>query len=45
VPAEKIKAAMRQVWNVTGESNDYPCAETQQLAAQKYSADEWNLKF
>jgi lipoate-protein ligase A len=45
VPAEKIKAAMRQVWNVTGESNDYPRAETQQLAAQKYSADEWNLKF
>jgi lipoate-protein ligase A len=45
VPAGKIKAAMRQVWNVTGESNDYPRAETQQLAAQKYSADEWNLKF
>lgn len=45
VAAEKIKAAMRQVWNVTGESNDYPRAETGQLAVQKYSTDDWNFKF
>lgn len=44
-PAENVKTAMRRAWNVTGEPKDYPRAETRQLAAQKYSTDEWNFKF
>ena len=44
LPAAQVKAALQKVWNVTEELKVFPQQETQKLAAQKYSKDEWNLK-
>jgi lipoate-protein ligase A len=45
VAAEKVKAALRLAWKATEALDDFPLAETRQLAAQKYATDGWNLKF
>jgi lipoate---protein ligase len=42
--AGQVKAALKKAWGATEESWDYPKLETQKLATQKYSTDEWNLK-
>ena len=42
---DKVKAALKKSWNATEELKDFPKSEIQKLAAQKYSTDEWNLKF
>lgn len=44
LPAEIVKAAMKKVWNATGELVSIPQSEIKTLAAQKYSTDGWNLK-
>jgi lipoate-protein ligase A len=43
--ADKVKAALRKSWNALEELKVFPRSEIQELAAQKYSTDEWNLKF
>jgi lipoate---protein ligase len=43
--ADKVKVALKKSWNAIEELKDFPKSEIQKLAAQKYSTDEWNLKF
>jgi lipoate-protein ligase A len=43
--ADKVKVALKKSWNAVDELKDFPKSEIQKLAAQKYSTDEWNLKF
>ncbi|HTA95117.1 MAG TPA: hypothetical protein VK769_03240, partial [Verrucomicrobiae bacterium] len=45
LPADKVKAALKKSWNAIEELKSFSKSEIQKLAAQKYSADEWNLKF
>jgi lipoate---protein ligase len=45
LPADQVKAALKKTWAATEELQDFPQRETQKLAAQKYSTNEWNLKF
>ena len=44
LPADQIKAALKKIWNATGELKTVPQSDIQKLAVQKYSTDEWNLK-
>jgi lipoate---protein ligase len=43
--ADQVKAALKKVWDATDELKMIPSSEIQKLAAEKYSTDEWNLKF
>ncbi len=45
LPADKVKAALKKSWNAIQELKDFPKSEIQKLVAEKYSTDEWNLKF
>jgi lipoate---protein ligase len=45
VPAANVKSALQQAWNAAEETRDFPGAATRQLAVNKYSTEEWNLKF
>jgi lipoate-protein ligase A len=45
LPAEKVKAALAQAWNATGELKSLPLDEIKKLAREKYSSREWNFKF
>jgi lipoate---protein ligase len=45
LPADRVKAALKKVWNATEKLKTIPRSEIQKLAANKYSTDEWNLKF
>jgi lipoate---protein ligase len=42
--ADKVNAALKKSWNAIEELKAFPKPEIQKLAAQKYSADEWNFK-
>lgn len=44
-PAVAIKAAMASTWGAVARPGEFQRAETQKLAAEKYSAREWNFKF
>jgi len=44
LPADQVKAALKQAWNATEKLREFPKQEIQSFAAQKYSTDEWNLK-
>ena len=44
LPAEKVRAALKKTWNANAELETIPLAQIQKLAAEKYAADEWNLK-
>jgi len=44
LPADKVKAALRKIWNANQELKKIPEDEVQKLAAQKYSTDGWNFK-
>jgi lipoate---protein ligase len=44
LPAVQVKAALQKAWGATGELKDWPKAEIQKLAVEKYSTDVWNLK-
>ncbi|HEY3915775.1 MAG TPA: lipoate--protein ligase family protein [Verrucomicrobiae bacterium] len=43
VPAGTIKNALREAWSATEELGKVP--DCQRLVAEKYSRDDWNLKF
>jgi lipoate-protein ligase A len=43
LPVSEIKSALKKKWNANEKLDEFPKAEIQKLA-QKYSADEWNLK-
>jgi len=45
LPADQVRAALQEAWGASGELKDWPKEEIQRLAAEKYSTDEWNLKF
>lgn len=45
LPAETVKAALKQAWNADEELNNPPFAEIKQLALEKYATREWNEKF
>ena len=43
--ADKVKAALAQIWNANEELKNPPLEEISKLTREKYSTDEWNLKF
>lgn len=45
LPADKIKGALKQAWNAGEEFRDVPFEAIERLARERYSKDEWNLKF
>jgi len=45
LPADKIKSAMKTVWNAKADLREFPKTEIQKLAAEKYSSRDWNFKF
>ncbi len=45
LPAAEVKNALKKAWNAMKELCDFPKPEIQKLADEKYSTDEWNLKF
>ena len=45
VPAEKVKAALRQIWNANEPLANPPLEQISALAKDKYSTAEWNAKF
>src|SRR5258706_6619345 len=44
-PAHMIKAALVKKWNATKPLAEIPFDETGKLVREKYSRDEWNVKF
>ena len=42
---EKLKAALCAAWGVSEQTKEIPESEIRKLVAEKYSRDEWNLKF
>jgi lipoate-protein ligase A len=42
---ERIKEALKQAWNAAEELKNIPLEAIERLAREKYSSDEWNLKF
>ena len=45
VAADKVKAALRQVWKVGETLKNPPLEKISTLAREKYATREWNLKF
>jgi lipoate-protein ligase A len=45
VPAEKVKAALRQAWQAEEELKNPPLEKIKALALEKYATREWNFKF
>jgi lipoate-protein ligase A len=45
LPAAEVKDALKKIWNAKKELRNFPKSEIQKLADEKYSTDEWNLKF
>jgi lipoate-protein ligase A len=45
VPAEKVKAALRQAWKTEEPLKNPPLEKITSLAREKYATREWNLKF
>lgn len=45
VGADEIKAAMQSAWAAGSPLTNPPLAETEALAHEKYSTNEWNFKF
>ncbi len=45
LPPHKIKAALRQSWSAEEAFKNIPLEAIERLAREKYSRDEWNLKF
>lgn len=42
---EQVKAALCEAWGATEATSFYPAKRVQELIEEKYSHDEWNLKF
>jgi len=45
LPSYRIKEALKQSWNATEEFKNIPYETIERLARERYSRDEWNLKF
>jgi lipoate-protein ligase A len=45
LPPDNIKEALKQTWSVEEEFKNVPSEAIERLAREKYSRDEWNLKF
>jgi lipoate-protein ligase A len=45
LPADDVKAAMREVWKASTPLENPPLEKISKLAREKYSAHEWNFKF
>ena len=45
VSAEKVKRAMMSAWSAREKLTDIPKAHLEKLARERYSRDDWNLKF
>jgi len=45
LPADKVKKALRQSWSAGEKFKDIPFEAIERLARERYSKDEWNLKF
>jgi lipoate-protein ligase A len=45
VPAEKVKAALRQAWKAEEPLKGFPTEKIAALARDKYATREWNFKF
>ena len=45
IPASTIQEALRNAWGADAPLSELPDKHIQQLAHNKYSANEWNLKF
>jgi len=44
VPADEVKAALRQAWQADELVTDPPLEAIQSLAIDKYGVEEWNLR-
>jgi lipoate-protein ligase A len=42
--AQALRNQLKQSWNITGETTDWPAEQVQQLVAQRYSQDDWNFR-
>ena len=45
VPAADIKKALAETWKARGTVEDVPREDIERLSKERYSRDEWNLKF
>ena len=45
LPADKIKEALRQAWNAKETFKDLPWEAIERLVRERYSSEEWNLKY
>jgi len=45
LPAARVKNALVESWEATGELSGFPAQDTHQLATEKYSTSEWNFRF
>jgi lipoate-protein ligase A len=45
IPSELIKNTLRKIWSATQPLKEFPAPQITQLAREKYSQPEWNLKF
>lgn len=44
-PAEAVKSVLKTIWRAEGPFAAVPLEKIDELARQKYSTDDWNLKF
>ncbi len=45
LPPHKVKEALKQSWSARVEFKNIPFETIERLARERYSSDEWNLKF
>ena len=45
LPPDKVKEALKQSWSAREEFKNIPVETIERLARERYSSDEWNLKF
>ena len=45
LPAESVKSALREAWGATRPLTDLPHTEIGRLVTERYSRDDWNLKW
>lgn len=45
LPAQLVKDAVREAWQVSAELPAWPRLRTQRLATERFASDDWNAKF
>lgn len=45
LPPHRVKEALKQSWSARGECKDIPFETIERLARERYTRDEWNLRF